>query len=84
MKKNTTKRALVASILMLCLCFSALIGTTFAWFTDSVTSSGNVIQTGKFDVGMYWAEGTADPADKTAWKDASLGAIFNNEYWEPG
>jgi predicted ribosomally synthesized peptide with SipW-like signal peptide len=84
MKKNTTKRALVASILMLCLCFSALIGTTFAWFTDSVTSSGNVIQTGKFDVGMYWAEGTADPADKTAWKDASRGAIFNNEYWEPG
>lgn len=82
-KRNSTKSALIASIVMLCLSFTMLIGTTFAWFTDSVTSSGNVIQTGNFDVGMYWAEGNENPAD-TKWTDASLGAIFYNRYWEPG
>jgi len=85
-KKHSTKRALIASILALCMCFTMLIGTTFAWFTDSVTSSGNVIQTGKLDVAMYWVEGDEDPATVAddAWNDASTGAIFNNDKWEPG
>ena len=83
-KKYSTKRALIASILALCMCFTMLIGTTFAWFTDSVTSAGNIIQTGKLDVAMYWAEGNEDPAAVSAWNDASTGAIFNNDKWEPG
>jgi len=82
-KKHSTKRALVASILTLCMCFTMLIGTTFAWFTDSATSSGNVIKTGTLDVEMYWADGKADPAT-TAWENAKDGAIFNNDKWEPG
>ncbi len=49
-KKYSTKRALVASILTLCLCFTALVGTTFAWFTDSVSSGGNKIVSGTLDV----------------------------------
>lgn len=85
MKKNSTKRALVASILSMVLCCSMLLGTTFAWFTDSVTSTGNVITTGKLDVAMYWVEGNEDPnADTTVWADASKGHIFNNDKWEPG
>jgi len=84
-KKNSTKRVLVASILTLCMCFTMLIGTTFAWFTDSATSSGNVIKTGTLDVEMYWANGKADPADTaTTWTDATTGPIFNNDKWEPG
>lgn len=83
-KKYSTKRALIASILALCMCFTMLIGTTFAWFTDSVTSSGNVIQTGTLDVAMYWAEGDEDPTAVSEWTDASTGAIFNNDKWEPG
>lgn len=82
-KKYSTKRALIASILALCMCFTMLIGTTFAWFTDSVTSGGNVIQTGKLDVAMYWAEGDEDPAAVSDWNVAD-GAIFNNDKWEPG
>ena len=35
-KKHSTKRTLIASILVLCLCLTSFIGTTFAWFTDSV------------------------------------------------
>ena len=31
-KKHSTKKALMASALSLLLCFSMLIGTTFAWF----------------------------------------------------
>ncbi|MBE6537189.1 MAG: hypothetical protein E7673_04465 [Ruminococcaceae bacterium] len=84
-KRHSTKRALVASILALCMCFTMLIGTTFAWFTDSATSSGNVIKTGTLNVGMYWADGKADPADTaTAWTDATTGPIFNSDTWEPG
>ena len=35
-KTHSTKRSLVAAALVLCLCLSTFIGTTFAWFTDSV------------------------------------------------
>ena len=80
-----TKRALFSSLVALLVCFSMLLGTTFAWFTDSVTSTGNVIQTGTLNVEMYWAEGKSNPsADDTVWMDASNGAIFNNDKWEPG
>ena len=66
-KKYSTKKALVASVLSLVLCFSMLIGTTFAWFTDSVTSAGNIIKTGNLDVEMYWADGTqAVPSNEMA------------------
>ena len=81
---KSIKRALVSSILVLCLCCTMLVGTTFAWFTDSVTSSNNVIKTGKLDVGFYWVEGKEDPATTTAWKDTSEGAIFDYAKWEPG
>ncbi len=82
-KSKNMKSALISSILALLLCFSMLLGTTFAWFTDSVTSSGNIIKAGNLDVSMDWAEGTADPQN-TEWTDASLGAIFKNDLWEPG
>ena len=79
------RKALISSLLAFVLCFSMLIGTTFAWFTDSVTSSGNIIQTGNLDVEMSWADGKMDPtASTTVWTDASTGPIFNYDKWEPG
>ena len=81
MKRTKTK--LVSSIVTLLICFAMLIGSTFAWFTDSVTSSGNIIKSGTLDVEMYWADGTKAP-DSTTWADASTGAIFNYDKWEPG
>ena len=80
---KTTKGALLSSVVALLVCFTMLLGTTFAWFTDSVTSANNIIQTGTLDVEMYWAKGTEDPSSAD-WKDASQGAIFNSELWEPG
>ena len=80
---RSTKRALWSSVVSLMLCFAMLLGTTYAWFTDSVTSANNIIKSGNLDVEMYWAAGTEDPAEAD-WTDASTGAIFNYANWEPG
>lgn len=82
-KQKSTKRALLMSALSLLMCVSMLVGSTFAWFTDSVTSSGNIIKSGTLDVTMEWKDATAAGAQQT-YKDASEGAIFNYEKWEPG
>ena len=85
-KRNSTKKALIASIVALTLCAFMLVGTTFAWFTDSATSSNNIIKSGNLDIEMYWADGTeAVPAeDSSDWLDASTVAIFDYDNWEPG
>ena len=83
---NQTKKALMLSIFTLVLCLGMLISTTYAWFTDSVSSEGNIIQTGKLDVKMQWADGKESPAAAT-WKDVegtNAEPIFNNNKWEPG
>ncbi len=82
-KTKSTKRALLMSALSLLLCVSMLVGTTFAWFTDSVTSGSNIIKSGNLDAEMYWADGDEAPATAT-WTDASTGAIFDYALWEPG
>ena len=82
-KMRGTKRSLLMSGLALLLCVSMLIGSTFAWFTDSVTSAGNIIKSGTLEISMNWADGKEAPASAT-WKNAADGAIFNNDKWEPG
>ena len=57
-KKHSTKRALLDSVLSLVLCLSMLICSTFAWFTDSVSSTNNIIQSGNLDIEMYRADGS--------------------------
>ena len=74
---------MLVSGLAIIICITMLIGTTFAWFTDSVTSSGNIIKSGTLDVEMYWANGT-EALDSASWNDASTGAIFDYDLWEPG
>ena len=78
-KKKSTKRALLLSALSLLMCISMLVGSTFAWFTDSVTSTGNKIQAGtlKIDLEML------DNGVWTSIKDSEK-ALFNNTLWEPG
>ncbi|MBR2080295.1 MAG: right-handed parallel beta-helix repeat-containing protein [Oscillospiraceae bacterium] len=78
-KSKNTRRALHTSLLSLLLCVSMLLGTTFAWFTDSVASTGNIIKSGTLDVEMSWS----DTKDGT-YKDASAGPIFDYKLWEPG
>ena len=48
--KRATKRALLTSILAICLCLVMLIGSTFAWFTDTASTGVNKIQSGTLKV----------------------------------
>lgn len=79
MNKQNTRRALLMSVLSLVLCVSMLVGTTFAWFTDSVTSARNTIQSGNLDVELkYW--------DGDSYEDvtASTKLFDDAALWEPG
>ena len=49
---KSTKKSLIASALSLVLCVSMLLGTTYAWFTDSVTSGKNKIIAGNLKVDL--------------------------------
>ena len=75
---KSTKRALISSVVALFLCFAMLIGTTFAWFTDSVASANNIIKSGNLDIVLeYW--------DGDSWEDvAGKSDILTNTLWEPG
>ena len=48
MKRTKTK--LLSSIAALIVCFAMLIGSTFAWFTDSASTGVNRIQAGNLDI----------------------------------
>ena len=48
--KKATKRALLTSVMALVMCVVMLVGTTFAWFTDTASTGVNKIQAGNLDV----------------------------------
>ena len=78
---KNAKRTLLSSVIALILCFSMLLGSTFAWFTDVVTSGNNIITAGNMDIGMYWSKNNVD-WNKTEGDSAK--PIFENDNWEPG
>ena len=51
---KSTKNKLLASIATLCVCFAMLIGSTYAWFTDSASTGVNKIQAGNLDIEAYY------------------------------
>lgn len=77
---KNTRNSILLSVLAMTLCIAMLVGSTFAWFTDSVKSSGNIIKSGTIDVDMQWT----DDLTSGTWSDASGVAIFNYNKWEPG
>jgi predicted ribosomally synthesized peptide with SipW-like signal peptide len=76
-KTRNTKHALLLSLLTILLCMSMLIGSTYAWFTDTHTSTGNVIKSGKLEFAF-------EKWDGTKWVDATTDPIFEYSLWEPG
>ena len=80
-KTKSTKHALIMSVMALFLCFTMLLGTTFAWFTDSVTSAGNKIMSGTLKVDLELLD-----KDSGTWNSIKEDktALFNNDKWEPG
>ena len=80
---KNTKRALLASVLSVVLCCAMLIGSTFAWFTDSVSTSVNRIQAGTLKIALVDADGNSLEGETLGWK------AFDNRaqdqiFWEPG
>lgn len=81
MTNKSTKRALVSSVMALFLCFAMLLGTTYAWFTDSAVSANNKIIAGTLDVELYqWT----DASTATAISESNKPVFDENILWEPG
>ena len=92
--KKATKRALLTSVMALVMCVVMLVGTTFAWFTDTASTGVNKIQAGNLDIELQYAtawDGTTGAP--TAWADAEGQTLtFKTKdnratdkiLWEPG
>ena len=82
-QKNSTKRTLALSLLVMLLCIAMLVGTTFAWFTDSASTAVNKIQAGTLEVQLLAEDGTSLEGQTLAWQKAE-GAENEDVLWEPG
>lgn len=85
-KSKSTKRALLLSALSLLMCVSMLIGSTFAWFTDTASTAVNTIQSGTLDVVLEKfdeAKGEWVTAEGETLKWITTDAV-DNVLWEPG
>ena len=80
MNSKNTKRALVSSALAMLVCVALLIGTTFAWFTDTASTGVNKIQSGSLDVELEYS------TDMVEWQPAATSTkLFSDStLWEPG
>ena len=91
-----TKRALLGSALAIVACVAMLIGSTFAWFTDTAGTAVNKIQAGKLDVVLEMkipkaATDTSDAGEEWISAEGKVlefkkAAGHENEpvLWEPG
>ena len=88
MKKFSSKRALLLSVLSMVICVSMLIGSTFAWFTDSATANVNTIEAGNLEVDLQIknAEGNWVSAENTTldFVKATGAPAGEKTLWEPG
>ena len=79
--KRATKRALLTSIMALVMCVVMLVGTTFAWFTDTASTGVNKIQAGNLDIELEYKNSGMTGFEK-ANKDTP---VFDKDaLWEPG
>ena len=77
---KSSKRALLLSALAIVLCIAMLIGTTYAWFTDTASTAVNKIQSGNLDVQLEYSK------DFSEWKNVTeVTKLFEDStVWEPG
>ena len=80
--KRATKRALLTSVMALVMCVVMLVGTTFAWFTDTASTGVNKIQAGNLDIKVEYrttADGNWQLLDNATDLFGAAGTLF-----EPG
>ena len=82
MTKANNKKALLSSAFALVLSVAMLIGTTFAWFTDTASTAVNKIQAGNLDIELAYKNSTTRGEFKEANKETPV--FDNNALWEPG
>ena len=89
--QKATKRALLTSVMALVMCVVMLVGTTFAWFTDTASTAVNKIQAGNLDVELLMHNGEkyvniSKEKEPIFGSDTSTVAQNNNlnTLWEPG
>ena len=80
--KKATKRALLTSITALAMCVVMLVGTTFAWFTDTAKTSVNKIQAGNLKMEVTYKNSTTAAEFKPVNEEAKV--FMENALWEPG
>ena len=86
--KKATKHALMSSVVALLLCCAMLIGTTFAWFTDTASTAVNKIQAGTLDVALEMYDGanwvSAEGKTLQFKVNGAIPAAGTQILWEPG
>ena len=87
--QKATKRALLTSVMALVMCVVMLVGTTFAWFTDTASTAVNKIQAGNLDVAleMWDGEKWVDAENQTLnflQKQGEKQVPSEDILWEPG
>lgn len=78
------KSALFKSLISLLLCFSMLIGTTFAWFTDSVMTGINTIAAGNLDVELFHSNAAVSNEQVDSNTKLFMDLQGDPILWEPG
>lgn len=82
MSRTHAKDRLIASAMLLLASLALFMGLTFAWFTETVTNTGNVIKTGTLDVSLLK---NAVDGDDTSWdKVTESDPVFKDLTFEPG
>ena len=79
--KKATKRALLTSVMALVMCVVMLVGTTFAWFTDTASTGVNKIQAGNLKMEVSY-KNTSNGEVKTLNENTNV--FMENALWEPG
>ena len=82
--KKATKRALLTSVMALVMCVVMLVGTTFAWFTDTASTAVNKIQAGNLDIKLLAEDGVTSLEGATLEWQKAAGAEDEDILWEPG
>ena len=83
MKNFSSKKALFLSVISMVICVSMLIGSTFAWFTDSATANVNTIQAGNLDVELVGKDGKT-LTEALKWVKSAEAPEGEKVLWEPG
>ena len=83
-ESTKTKKALRGSLLALFLCIVLLIGTTFAWFTDTASTGVNKIQSGTLDVELQYKNNDTWTNAENKTLEFKKAVAGEEVLWEPG